>query len=60
METGQFACIQKTIHLGARKKGCYIITDKILNEISNDLKNIKYGTANLFLMHTSAALTVLE
>ena len=60
MQTGQYGCIQKTIHLGSRKKGCYIITDKILSEISNDLKNIKCGTANLFLMHTSAALTVLE
>ena len=60
METGQYACIQKKIHLGSRRKGCYIITDQILKEISNDLKNIKCGTANLFLMHTSAALTVLE
>ena len=60
METGKYGCMQKTIHLGSRKKGCYIITDKILQEISNDLKSIKCGTVNLFLMHTSAALTVLE
>ena len=60
MENGKYGCIQKTIHLGSRKKGCYIITDEILKEISNDLKNINCGTINLFLMHTSAALTVLE
>ena len=57
METGQYACIQKTIHLGSRKKGSYIITDIILKEISGDLDKIKSGTVNLFLMHTSAAIT---
>ena len=60
MEAGQYVCIQKKIHLGSRKKGCYSITDQILKEISNDIKNIQCGTLNLFLMHTSAALTVLE
>ena len=60
METGQYSCIQKKIHLGSHKKGCYIITDNILKEISDDLSKIKCGTANLFLMHTSAAITVLE
>ena len=60
METGQFACAQKTIHLGSHKKGCYIITDNILTSISDDVKKIKSGTCNLFLMHTSAAITVLE
>ena len=60
METGQFTCIQKTIHLGSKKKGCYSITDDILNNISDDLNKIKCGSVNLFLMHTSAAITVLE
>ena len=60
MEIGQYACIQKKIHLGSRKKGSYIITDIILKEISGDLDKIKCGAVNLFLMHTSAAITVLE
>ena len=60
MEKVHYTCIQKTVHLGSRKKGCYIITDDILNEISKDLKQITCGTVNLFLMHTSAAITVLE
>ena len=60
MEKEHYTCIQKTVHLGSRKKGCYIITDDILNEISKDLKQITCGTVNLFLMHTSAAITVLE
>ena len=60
MEKNHYTCIQKTVHLGSRKKGCYIITDDILNEISKDLKQITCGTVNLFLMHTSAAITVLE
>ena len=60
MQTAQFTCSQKTIHLGSHKKGCYIITDDIKSEISDDIKKIKAGTVNLFLMHTSAAITVLE
>ena len=60
MEKDHYTCIQKAVHLGSRKKGCYIITDDILNEISKDLKQITCGTVNLFLMHTSAAITVLE
>ena len=60
MEKAHYTCIQKTVHLGSRKKGCYIITDDILNEISKDLKQITCGNVNLFLMHTSAAITVLE
>ena len=60
MEKEHYTCIQKIVHLGSRKKGCYIITDDILNEISKDLKQITCGTVNLFLMHTSAAITVLE
>ena len=60
MEKGQYGCIQKTIHLKSRQKGCYIITDDVLNVISSDLKQFKCGTVNLFLMHTSAAITILE
>ena len=60
MEKDHYTCNQKTVHLGSRKKGCYIITDDILNEISKDLKQITCGNVNLFLMHTSAAITVLE
>ena len=60
MQTEQFTCSQKTIHLGSHKKGCYIITEIIKSEISDDIKKIKAGTVNLFLMHTSAAITVLE
>ena len=60
MDTGTYGCVQKKIHLGSRKKGCYQITDQILKEISDDIKKIQCGTVNLFLMHTSAALTVLE
>jgi secondary thiamine-phosphate synthase enzyme len=50
---------QKEITLSF-KKGCYIITNEILNVISSEVKKIKIGTVNLFLMHTSAAITVLE
>ena len=60
MEIGQYCCIQKTIHLKSFSKGCYNVTDKILEEINSDIKKIKSGTVNLFLLHTSAAITILE
>ena len=51
--------LQKTISL-KKKKGCYIITKEILEVIGSDISKIKIGTLNLFLQHTSAALTVNE
>ena len=60
MEVRQYTCIQKTIKLGPQKKGCYVITNDILKDISNDLEKIKCGTLNLFLLHTSAAITITE
>ena len=34
MEVMQYTCIQKTIKLGPQKKGCYVITNDILKDIS--------------------------
>ena len=51
--------IQKEINI-KKKKGCYIITSEILEVIGQDIKKIKIGTLNLFLQHTSAAITVNE
>ena len=50
---------QKTISV-KKKKGCYIITKEILEKVGEDISKIKTGTLNLFLQHTSAALTVNE
>ncbi|XP_058220444.1 uncharacterized protein LOC131330758 [Rhododendron vialii] len=51
---------QKTITLPPHKRGCHLITPKILKEIGQDLSGFKCGLAHLFLQHTSASLTINE
>ncbi|GJM97905.1 hypothetical protein PR202_ga14866 [Eleusine coracana subsp. coracana] len=51
---------QKTIVIPPQRRGCHLITSKIVNEIKNDLAQFKCGMAHLFLQHTSASLTINE
>ncbi|XP_068327084.1 UPF0047 protein C4A8.02c-like isoform X2 [Pyrus communis] len=51
---------QKTITLPPFKRGCHLITPKIVKEIGEDLSDFKCGLAHLFLQHTSASLTINE
>ncbi|KAL6982942.1 hypothetical protein U1Q18_016336 [Sarracenia purpurea var. burkii] len=51
---------QKTITLPPQRRGCHLITPKILKEIGQDLSGFKCGLAHLFLQHTSASLTINE
>ncbi|GAV65796.1 UPF0047 domain-containing protein [Cephalotus follicularis] len=51
---------QKTITLPPQRRGCHLITPKILKEIGQDLSEFKCGLAHLFLHHTSASLTINE
>ncbi|KAK7290037.1 hypothetical protein RIF29_04158 [Crotalaria pallida] len=51
---------QKTINLPPQKRGCHLITSKILKEIQQDLNGFQCGLAHLFLHHTSASLTINE
>lgn len=51
--------IQKKFKLGQRSRGCYLVTDEVLKNIP-EIKNIKVGLLNLFIQHTSAALTLNE
>ncbi|KAK4275028.1 hypothetical protein QN277_018171 [Acacia crassicarpa] len=51
---------QKTITLTPHKRGCHLITSKIVKEIEQDLSGFKCGLAHLFLQHTSASLTINE
>eukprot|EP00879_Flechtneria_rotunda_P009367 GHRR01009807.1.p1 GENE.GHRR01009807.1~~GHRR01009807.1.p1 ORF type:complete len:192 (+),score=14.02 GHRR01009807.1:104-679(+) len=50
---------QKTITLPNHKRGCHVITRKILAEIP-ELAEYEVGLANLFILHTSASLTINE
>lgn len=59
MESGKSVWIQKQISL-SKNRGCHIITSDVDNVIGGDIKSIKSGMLNLFLQHTSAAITVNE
>ncbi|KAL1219772.1 hypothetical protein V5N11_028761 [Cardamine amara subsp. amara] len=51
---------QKTITLPPQRRGCHLITPKILKEIGQDLSDFNCGLAHVFLQHTSASLTINE
>ena len=51
--------IQKEIYLEPRVRGFHIITKTILKDVP-ELKNFKIGILQLFIKHTSAALTINE
>ncbi len=51
--------VQKTITLKARPRGFFLITSEILEHLP-ELKTFSAGIAHLFLLHTSASLTINE
>ncbi|GAA0158205.1 hypothetical protein LIER_15293 [Lithospermum erythrorhizon] len=51
---------QKKITITPQKRGCHLITPKILKEIGQDLSGFNCGLAHFFLHHTSASLTINE
>lgn len=51
--------IQKVIRIDARPRGFHLITDELLRELP-ELRNFKIGMFNIFIMHTSASLTINE
>lgn len=52
-------CIQKEMRLPAYSRGFHLITDLIIREIP-EIKEIKIGTLQVFIQHTSAGLTINE
>ncbi|MBT3478344.1 MAG: YjbQ family protein [Candidatus Marinimicrobia bacterium] len=51
--------IQKEISLDPRPRGFHLITDEVLNAVS-EIQNIVIGTMQVFIKHTSASLTINE
>ncbi len=51
--------LQKEIRLKSRPRGFHLVTDELLCELL-ELRNFKIGMMNVFLMHTSASLTLNE
>lgn len=51
--------LQKEITLKARPRGFHLITDEVLRELPG-LRDFKVGMLNVFILHTSASLTLNE
>lgn len=50
---------QKQFTLQAKSRGSYLITDQVTQALP-ELKNYKVGLLNLFIQHTSCALSLNE
>jgi secondary thiamine-phosphate synthase enzyme len=50
---------QKEIVLKAKSRGFHLITDELLRELP-ELRDLGVGMMNIFMMHTSASLTINE
>ena len=51
--------IQKEITLGPKSRGFHLVTNEILDQLS-ELQDVRKGLANIFIQHTSASLTLNE
>lgn len=51
---------QKTITLGARAKGCHLVQAEVESELRDVIRDVKAGIVHLFILHTSAALSLNE
>jgi secondary thiamine-phosphate synthase enzyme len=51
--------IQKTISLNPKKRGFHIITQEVIQKVP-EISTISKGICSLFLLHTSASLSINE
>ncbi|HAF44056.1 MAG TPA: hypothetical protein DCK83_03725 [Gallionellaceae bacterium] len=51
--------LQKEISLKPRSRGFHLVTDELLRELP-ELRDFKVGMMNVFILHTSASLTLNE
>jgi len=51
---------QKVVSLRAYPRGCHVVTSEVLDHIADDLLQFQTGLAHLFILHTSASLTINE
>lgn len=51
--------LQKEITLKPRNRGFHLISDELLRELP-ELRNVSIGMLNVFILHTSASLTLNE
>ena len=57
--SGTTAWYQRTLTLKSRSCGNYDVTEEIKKGMP-EIKNIKIGLMNLFILHTSASLCIME
>ena len=50
---------QKTLTLSAQRRGCHIVTSEVLENLP-EVAHLDKGLCHLFLLHTSASLTINE
>ncbi|PYH48507.1 uncharacterized protein BP01DRAFT_333980 [Aspergillus saccharolyticus JOP 1030-1] len=55
----KMAWFQKSFTLPSRSRGSYLITDQVLSELP-EIRDYKVGMLNLFVQHTSCALSLNE
>ena len=51
--------VQRRITIDKKQKGFHLITNQVLNEIP-EINNIHIGLLHLFILHTSASITLNE
>ncbi len=51
--------LQKELMLKPRPRGFHLVTDEVLSELP-ELRDFKIGMMNIFILHTSASLTINE
>ena len=51
--------LQREIHLKPKPRGFHLVTDEVLRELP-ELLNVRVGLMNVFILHTSASLTINE
>ena len=57
--TKKMSWFQKQFTLPARSRGSYLVTDHVVSELP-EIRNYKVGMLNLFVQHTSCALSLNE
>jgi secondary thiamine-phosphate synthase enzyme len=51
--------LQREIQLKPKPRGFHLVTDEVLRELP-ELRNVRVGLMNVFILHTSASLTINE
>eukprot|EP00210_Caulerpa_lentillifera_P009674 g9230.t1 len=59
LQTTRTIWTQKRVTLPPAKRGCHIITRRLISELP-EISELNIGLANFFILHTSASLTINE